>query len=133
MPSEYVGELKKWVTQLAGADASGGGIGLARAVDLISKTFAVQPHEVAIFALATDERFLRFVVPEPLKLATLEDVENHFRATHKETIIKSVETLVVSGDVTRADPGPARDPSGRKTQARQRGTDDSPEKPEKAD
>jgi hypothetical protein len=68
MPSEYVGELKKWVTQLAGADASGGGIGLARAVDLISKTFAVQPHEVAIFALATDERFLRFVVPEPLKL-----------------------------------------------------------------
>jgi hypothetical protein len=40
-------------------------------------------------------------VPEPLKLATLEDVENHFRATHKETIIKSVETLVVSGVLSR--------------------------------
>jgi hypothetical protein len=40
-------------------------------------------------------------VPEPLKLATLEDVENHFRATHKETIIKSVETLVVGGVLSR--------------------------------
>ncbi len=40
-------------------------------------------------------------VPEPLKLASLEDVENHFRATHKETIIKSVETLVVSGVLSR--------------------------------
>jgi hypothetical protein len=28
-------------------------------------------------------------------------VENHFRATHKETIIKSVETLVVSGVLSR--------------------------------
>jgi hypothetical protein len=40
-------------------------------------------------------------VPEPLKLATLEEVENHFRATHKETIIKSAETLVVSGVLSR--------------------------------
>jgi hypothetical protein len=40
-------------------------------------------------------------VPEPLKLATLEDVEKHFRATHRETIIKSVETLVVSGVLSR--------------------------------
>jgi hypothetical protein len=40
-------------------------------------------------------------VPEPLKLATLEEVEKHFRATHKETIIKTVETLVVSGVLSR--------------------------------
>jgi hypothetical protein len=40
-------------------------------------------------------------VPEPLKLATLEDVEKHFRATHKDTIIKSVETLVVNGVLSR--------------------------------
>ena len=40
-------------------------------------------------------------VPEPLKLATLEEVEQHFRATHQETIIKSVETLVVSGVLSR--------------------------------
>ncbi|HEX3889342.1 MAG TPA: hypothetical protein VHX90_00705 [Verrucomicrobiae bacterium] len=40
-------------------------------------------------------------VPEPLKLATLEEVEKHFRATHKETIIKSVETLVLAGVPSR--------------------------------
>jgi len=40
-------------------------------------------------------------VPEPLKLATLEEVEKHFRATHKETIIKSVESLVVAGVPSR--------------------------------
>jgi hypothetical protein len=40
-------------------------------------------------------------VPEPLKLATLEDVEKHFRATHKETIIKSVESLVIAGVPSR--------------------------------
>ena len=32
-------------------------------------------------------------VPEPLKLANLEEVEKHFRATHKDSIIKLVETL----------------------------------------
>ena len=31
-------------------------------------------------------------VPEPLKLPNLEEVEKHFRATHKDTIIKPVET-----------------------------------------
>lgn len=40
-------------------------------------------------------------VPEPLKLATREDVEKHFRATHKETIIKAVETHVISGVACR--------------------------------
>jgi hypothetical protein len=40
-------------------------------------------------------------VPEPLKLATLEEVEKHFRATHRETIIKSVETLVIGGVLSR--------------------------------
>jgi hypothetical protein len=41
-------------------------------------------------------------VPEPLKLATREDVEKHFRATHKETIIKSVESHVISGMAARS-------------------------------
>jgi hypothetical protein len=40
-------------------------------------------------------------VPEPLKLATLEEVEKHFRATHKETIIKSVESHMVAGVPSR--------------------------------
>jgi len=41
-------------------------------------------------------------VPEPLKLATREDVEKHFRATHKETIIKPVDSHVVSGLAARS-------------------------------
>jgi hypothetical protein len=41
-------------------------------------------------------------VPEPLKLATLEDVEKHFRATHKDSIIKPVETLTVAGLLSRS-------------------------------
>jgi hypothetical protein len=41
-------------------------------------------------------------VPEPLKLATLEDVEKHFRATHKDSIIKPVEALTVAGLASRS-------------------------------
>jgi len=40
-------------------------------------------------------------VPEPLKLPTMEEVGKHFRATHKDTIIKSVETFVVDGAKSR--------------------------------
>ena len=40
-------------------------------------------------------------VPEPLKVATREDVEKHFRATHKETIIKPVENHAISGVACR--------------------------------
>ncbi len=40
-------------------------------------------------------------VPEPLKLPNLEEVEKHFRVTHKETIIKSVETHTVAGVPSR--------------------------------
>ena len=40
-------------------------------------------------------------VPEPLKLASREDVEKHFRATHKDTIIKAVESHTISGVAAR--------------------------------
>lgn len=40
-------------------------------------------------------------VPEPLKLQSRTDVEQHFRATHKDTIIKSVESHIVSGVAAR--------------------------------
>jgi hypothetical protein len=40
-------------------------------------------------------------VPEPLKLASREEVEKHFRATHKETIIKSVEAQTITGSAAR--------------------------------
>jgi hypothetical protein len=67
MPSEFVSELKKWSAELARKNAAGEFVGFNRAVDLISKNFALQPHEVAIFALTEDERFLYFVVPEKLR------------------------------------------------------------------
>jgi hypothetical protein len=40
-------------------------------------------------------------VPEPLKLGSLEEVEKHFRAVHKDTIIKPVESHTVGGVVSR--------------------------------
>jgi hypothetical protein len=41
-------------------------------------------------------------VAEPLKLATMEDVEAHFRATHKDGIIKAVESHIVAGVPSRS-------------------------------
>lgn len=40
-------------------------------------------------------------VPEPLKLASMEEVEKHFRATHKDSIIKVVESYTVAGVPSR--------------------------------
>jgi hypothetical protein len=41
-------------------------------------------------------------VPEPLKFATLEEVEAHFRATHKDNVIKVVESLIIPGLPSRS-------------------------------
>lgn len=41
-------------------------------------------------------------VPEPLKLASRDEVEKHFRATHKDTIIKVVDSYVLSGMAARS-------------------------------
>jgi len=41
-------------------------------------------------------------VPEPLKLPSLEEVEKHFRAVHKDTIIKSAESHTVAGVPSRS-------------------------------
>ena len=41
-------------------------------------------------------------VPEPVKFSTLEEVEKHFRATHKDSIIKAVETVTVAGLPSRS-------------------------------
>ena len=41
-------------------------------------------------------------VPEPLKLVSLEEVEKHFRATHKDSIIKAVDSLMVAGLPSRS-------------------------------
>jgi GAF domain len=67
MPSEYIGELKKWMGDLVRRGEDGEFLGLNRAVDLISKNFGIQVHEVAIFVLTTDQRFLKFIIPERLQ------------------------------------------------------------------
>ncbi len=67
MSSEYIPELKKRVAELLRKGASGGDVGLNRVVDLISRHYAVQHHEVAVFILSDDSRFLKFVVPEKLQ------------------------------------------------------------------
>ncbi len=41
-------------------------------------------------------------LPEPLRLQSMEEVEKHFRATHKETIVKPVESHTLNGMVVRA-------------------------------
>lgn len=41
-------------------------------------------------------------VPEPLTLPNREEVEKHFRVTHKDTIIKAVESQIVSGVACRS-------------------------------
>lgn len=40
-------------------------------------------------------------VPEPLKLPSFEEVEKHFRATHKEAIIKAAESVLIDGVKSR--------------------------------
>ena len=67
MAAELINELKKWATELARRSSEGNDVGLNRAVELISRNFAVRPHEVAIFALTPDQRFLQFLTPERLR------------------------------------------------------------------
>src|SRR6185436_13137516 len=43
-------------------------------------------------------------VPEPLKLATREDVENHFRQTHLANIVKPVDAHKLGGVAARSMP-----------------------------
>jgi hypothetical protein len=67
MASEFINELKKWAAELARRSGEGNEVGLNRAVDLISRNFAVRPHEVAIFSLTPDDRFLQFLTPDRLR------------------------------------------------------------------
>jgi hypothetical protein len=41
-------------------------------------------------------------VAEPLKLASMEEVEKHFRATHKDSIIKPADTHTIAGTPSRS-------------------------------
>lgn len=67
MIGEHIGELKKWVAELARPGNEGDTVRLDRAVELISNNFGVQMHEVAILGLTSDERSLRFLAPNSLR------------------------------------------------------------------
>jgi len=68
MPSEHIGDLKKWAHDLARRNNEGEVVRLNRAVELISKNFGVRSHEVAILGLTPDERSLRFLAPDNLRI-----------------------------------------------------------------
>jgi hypothetical protein len=67
MASEHIGELKKWVNELARLGGEGEAVRLNRAAELIAKNFGVRPHEVAILGFTADERALRFLAPDNLR------------------------------------------------------------------
>jgi hypothetical protein len=67
MPSENINDLKKWVSEVVRQSAGSEFVGTNRIVDIVSKNFGVQAHEVAILTITPDDRFLRFVVPEKLQ------------------------------------------------------------------
>jgi transcriptional regulator with GAF, ATPase, and Fis domain len=67
MAGEFINDLKKWAAELARHSGEGNEVGLNRAVDLISRNFAVRTHEVAIFGLTPDDRFLQFLTPARLR------------------------------------------------------------------
>src|ERR1700675_1573167 len=67
MSTESISDLKKWVGEVVRQSLDGEFVGLNRVVDMVSKNFAVKPHEVAILVITEDDRFLRFVVPEKLR------------------------------------------------------------------
>ncbi|HUO35883.1 MAG TPA: GAF domain-containing protein [Candidatus Acidoferrum sp.] len=116
MQSEYIGELKKWMATISHNAAQGEFVGLTRAVELISRNFAVQPHEVAIFTLGTDERFLQFVVPEALKVVGMiplsstnslaartarekrAEIINHFAVVPHASVFEAVPIAEERGD-----------------------------------
>ena len=67
MASEHIGELKKWATDVARKGGDSEPIQLVRALELVSKNFGLQPHEVAILGLTSDGRSLRFLAPDSLR------------------------------------------------------------------
>jgi GAF domain len=119
MPNDYISELKKSGQEITRQATLCEPEQILRLADLIGKNFAVQPHEVAILALATDERFLRFVVPETLRaigqiplsstnsLAARTvrekraEIINHFAVVPHASVFEAVP---IPGELLRGDP-----------------------------
>jgi len=74
--------------------------------DMFKARVKIVKDEVVVKKWIEDQSFkTEFVclnVPEPLKLPSMEEVEKHFRVTHKDSIIKAVETLTVAGLASRS-------------------------------
>ena len=68
MHGEHIGELRKWAGELARSGSPGEQVPWNHAIEIISKHFSVQAHEVAILGLTPDERFLRFLAPDNLRM-----------------------------------------------------------------
>lgn len=67
MINENIGALKSWAQELAQRGEKGEVVRLNPAVELISKNFSVQAHEVAILGVTGDGRFLCFLAPDNLR------------------------------------------------------------------
>jgi GAF domain-containing protein len=98
MANEFITELKKWATEVVRSNASGDVPGMHRAVELMSKHFVVQQHEVAILVAMPDERFLRFQIPltsaNSLAVRTAREERpemiNHFSAVPHTSVFEAV-------------------------------------------
>jgi hypothetical protein len=73
--------------------------------DVFKSRVKIVKDEVVVKKWIEDQSFkteyICLNVAEPLKLVSMEEVEKHFRATHKEAIIKPVETMVLDGVKSR--------------------------------
>ena len=73
--------------------------------DMFKARVKIVKDEVVVKKWVEDQSFktqyICLNVPEPLTLATLEEVEKHFRATHKDSVIKAVETTIIAGAPSR--------------------------------
>jgi len=74
--------------------------------DMFKSRVKIVKDEVVVKKWIEEQSFkTEFVclnVPEPLKLPSMEEVEKHFRATHKDSIIKPVESFTVPGLLSRS-------------------------------
>lgn len=68
MVTDHLAELKKWVSELSRKSNDGEELSLNPAVELICTAFGVRSHEVAVLGLTRDERSLRFLAPDVLRV-----------------------------------------------------------------
>lgn len=68
MVTDHLAELKKWANEFSQTADDGDEARFHRAVELISKTFGVSDHEVAILGITSDGLFLRFLTPNTLRV-----------------------------------------------------------------